>query len=214
MGRIKINIPKDELRSLYEDQELSSPEIAQLYKIDPTTIRRRLTEYNISIRTMKESKNTAKCRLRDSIRNSGEGNPNYKDGRSPYVRRKVNGKSAWKHRVLAQEWLGRALLPKGIESTHHRSGDRKDNTPTNIIVMDARDHGQFHALVQHGKLDLSEIGKYSYISFSRGGIPIIPDDYLYFFEHFVAQALQRRGLKYSESIMLRMKYMIAMRRAK
>lgn len=46
------------------------------------------------------------------------------------------------HRVVAEETLGRFLLP--TEIVHHLNGDRGDNRPENLEVMDQRAHVATH----------------------------------------------------------------------
>lgn len=54
-GRFNIHIPKKELRKLYLDKKVSSPEIAKIYKCSKDTIRQRLKEYGIKTRTFSEA---------------------------------------------------------------------------------------------------------------------------------------------------------------
>lgn len=53
--RFGINIPKGELKRLYIEKKLSSPEIARIYKHNHATVRSRLREYGIKIRTLSEA---------------------------------------------------------------------------------------------------------------------------------------------------------------
>jgi intein-encoded DNA endonuclease-like protein len=52
----KIDIPKRELKRLYLGKKLSSFKIAKIYKCGSVTIRRRLREYGIKVRTLSEVK--------------------------------------------------------------------------------------------------------------------------------------------------------------
>lgn len=48
------------------------------------------------------------------------------------------------HRVVAEQILGRPLLPG--EVVHHIDGDKRNNNPTNIRVFASQsDHVKFHA---------------------------------------------------------------------
>lgn len=48
------------------------------------------------------------------------------------------------HRVIAEQVLGRALLPK--EVVHHRDGKKRNNTPENIVVFPSQSaHAKHHA---------------------------------------------------------------------
>lgn len=47
------------------------------------------------------------------------------------------------HRVVAEQMLGRVLLPK--EVVHHRDGNKRNNTPENIVVFPSQsDHAKHH----------------------------------------------------------------------
>ncbi|MFC7103915.1 HNH endonuclease [Nonomuraea rubra] len=55
-----------------------------------------------------------------------------------YVRMWHNGRDTRQHRVVAEEMLGRPLLP--TEHVHHRNGVKDDNRPENLEVVDSRTH--------------------------------------------------------------------------
>lgn len=84
----------------------------------------------------------------------GAANPNWRGGRSVasngYVLVRV-GKGhhladvrgyAYEHRLVAEENLGRRLRPG--EQAHHINGDKQDNRPANIEVLDIADHRAEH----------------------------------------------------------------------
>lgn len=54
--RIGVNIPKNELKELYLNKKLSTYEIATKYNCSPSLIRKRLKEYDIKSRTVREAK--------------------------------------------------------------------------------------------------------------------------------------------------------------
>ena len=65
----------------------------------------------------------------------------WKDARG-YLVQWRNGKEVRVHRLVAEEMLGRPLLPG--EQVHHRNGDRADNRPENLEIVDAASHIQAH----------------------------------------------------------------------
>ena len=50
----------------------------------------------------------------------------------------VNGQPKYEHRVVLEKIMGRKLLP--WEHTHHKNGIKKDNTPSNLCVLNESDH--------------------------------------------------------------------------
>lgn len=52
------------------------------------------------------------------------------------------------HRVVAEQKLGRALLPGEI--VHHLDGDKKNNDPANLAVMTQGEHMRTHGLGVRG----------------------------------------------------------------
>ncbi|WP_135230614.1 HNH endonuclease [Deinococcus fonticola] len=57
----------------------------------------------------------------------------------------ITGKRVLTHRLLAEQVLGRPLLPR--EVVHHRDGDSLNNEPANLIVLPSQRvhaHAEFH----------------------------------------------------------------------
>lgn len=50
----------------------------------------------------------------------------------------VGGKELLEHRLVAEQTLGRQILP--FEDVHHINGDKLDNRPDNLEVVTKREH--------------------------------------------------------------------------
>ena len=55
-----------------------------------------------------------------------------------------DGKSEWvlEHRIIKEKEVGRKLLR--CECVHHKNGDRTDNRPDNLEVVDVKQHAKIH----------------------------------------------------------------------
>ena len=59
-----------------------------------------------------------------------------------YEVKRVDGRSRAVHILLAEQLLGRPL--KENEVVHHINGDKRDNRPENLVVMDRAEHAALH----------------------------------------------------------------------
>lgn len=69
---------------------------------------------------------------------------NLSRGAARYRMTTVNGVKRTLHRVVAEQMIGRALLPNEI--VHHKDGNRLNNTPENLEVMTTSEHSRMHML--------------------------------------------------------------------
>ncbi len=58
-----------------------------------------------------------------------------------------NGEAVYEHRAVMEEILGRPLLP--TEQVHHIDGNRANNDPSNLIILNAADHTHITASRSH-----------------------------------------------------------------
>lgn len=84
---------------------------------------------------------------------AGENHPSWKNGRglsSGYIMvLQPDGKRIGEHRLVAEELIGRKLLPD--EVVHHINGNGLDNSPDNLQVMSRADHMRLHDPRQWGR---------------------------------------------------------------
>jgi transposase-like protein len=62
---------------------------------------------------------------------------------SEYKIKTINGKQIPEHRAVIEELLGIKLNKNQV--VHHINGNKKDNRPENLQVMDGREHSRLHA---------------------------------------------------------------------
>ena len=62
---------------------------------------------------------------------------------SEYKYRTVNGKRVPEHRAVVEELLGINLRDDQV--VHHINGDKTDNRPENLQILDWREHSRLHA---------------------------------------------------------------------
>lgn len=82
--------------------------------------------------------------------NSGALHWNWKGGRkvtgSLYRQIKIDDKWLYEHRVIAEEYLGRKLLPR--EQVHHINMNHMDNRIENLIVVTDSWHTKLHHIMR------------------------------------------------------------------
>lgn len=88
--------------------------------------------HNSFLLSSEEQRRRASFRDPDALRYSGK--------RDNYV--KLKGRHM--HRVVAEQKIGRALLPG--EVVHHKDGDKWNNNPDNLEVMTQSEHARIHCL--------------------------------------------------------------------
>lgn len=67
---------------------------------------------------------------------------NVRDGRSPYKYVTVDGQLIREHRHVMEQVLGRKLKPN--EVVHHKDGNKKNNSPDNLEVLEWSEHSREH----------------------------------------------------------------------
>jgi len=127
----KADICEPELVYLYTTKRISGTKLAEMFDVNLCTIYNRLRALGIKIRSNSESHVGIQAR---------ENNPNWKGGESVdgagYVTVNINGKQFRKHRIIAEQKLGRELMPN--EVVHHIDGDIKNNHPENIEILSSQ----------------------------------------------------------------------------
>lgn len=67
---------------------------------------------------------------------------NVRDGRSPYKYVTVDGQIVREHRHVMEQVLGRKLKPN--EVVHHKDGNKKNNSPDSLEVLEWSEHSREH----------------------------------------------------------------------
>jgi hypothetical protein len=142
----KIKLPIDKIMNLYIVEKKSMEQIAKLYSVGTSTIKRRLIKENITIRdTSNAMKNAIKMGRRNVLIN-GHG-PNWKGGKKYrygyveiYMPKHPSSQCGYikEHRLVMEKQIGRYL--KSYELVHHKNGIKDDNRPDNLIIVIRKKH--------------------------------------------------------------------------
>ena len=152
---LRNRIDYSDLRKLYEDDKLSTSQIAKLKGTEKSTIRWALLRKGIKTRSASEAqKMLIEYKYRPS--NAGVAHPNWKGGRirtgrgdRRYIEVKIFSDNPYycmankmgyvmEHRLLMAQHLNRPLLKS--EHVHHVNGDTQDNRVENLQVLTSDDH--------------------------------------------------------------------------
>lgn len=96
----------------------------------------------VDTRNIRRGRFTGRCRICNR-RTRGPDANRWQGGRGltshGYVWiRTADGASEYEHRIVAEGMIGRPLEP--WEHVHHRNGDKADNRPENLVVLNAEVH--------------------------------------------------------------------------
>lgn len=157
MGKTsRKDIPKEVLRDLYEGRKLSSLEIGEQLGASKAVILRRLRQYGIPRRELKEAFSVSKTHQKNA-RRSGADHPRFSGGRKMFkgyilIHMPDHPEAdqrgyIFEHRWMAEQKIGRRLTEH--ESVHHENGRKADNRPGNLAIMTKSDHMKLHAQMKH-----------------------------------------------------------------
>jgi len=153
-----------ELRALYEEQQLSLPQIAERTSLSVSAVRSRLLRAGVTLRSHEEAirlrsrhlSERARGRRRRPFtelhrRNISQARRRHGDRYAKGVTATATGylkytRGPHKHRLVhvvrMEERLGRRLLPD--ETVHHIDGDRQNNREDNLALVTRAGHCRLH----------------------------------------------------------------------
>jgi len=133
----KRKVPQDdELRRLYEVENLNSCQIAAMCGATHQSVCRRLRAAGINVRDMKGSNHPG---WKGGTTNLGDG---YTGIWKPEHPRSTKGGYVKEHRLVIENDIGRFLNTD--ELVHHINGGRKDNKLKNLYLCSFKDHEKAH----------------------------------------------------------------------
>lgn len=91
------------------------------------------------------------------------------EGKDGYMRISVNRKMRLQHRYVLEQKLGREL--KVNEHVHHIDGNRKNNNPDNLEIMNAFVHKSMHSKERANREENKEKLRQSMLSNTYGNGP-------------------------------------------
>ena len=145
----KVILDDEWLRHLYLEERLTAAEVAKVMDVGLGPVYRRLRELAL----------TRPFTTAQTVRLTGDKHYNWKTGKTKdvngYIRLNVSGRQFYEHRVVAEEKLGRSLLPGEI--VHHVDGDRANNHPDNLQVLPSNSaHAHLHLTPDEVKLRIEK----------------------------------------------------------
>lgn len=166
----KVILDTERLKRLYLEDELSIPAVGRLLGVSRSTVRLRLLECGVVLRSRADGIRLAgdKGKLGGGMRgkrrvfteqwraNLSASSIQRADATAAGVSHKTGGytqitrgphKGRGLHVVIKEAEIGRRILP--TEVVHHDDEDKQNNAPENLVLMSRADHTRLHR--QHQK---------------------------------------------------------------
>jgi len=146
----------DQFKYLFYEKRMSVKDLADFFNLKPSGIVDFRVRNHLPGRGWAKPPWQGKKRSQetiDKIRKKRKGryakaaNPNWKGGKYishgyAYVQIAQTGQYAREHRLVAEQFLGRKLSANEI--VHHVNGNKQDNRPENLIILNRSEHGKHH----------------------------------------------------------------------